>query len=189
MSIIFIDIETTGLPKLEKFNKYYHPSLSKYYDSSRMIELGYQVFNEEGNLVLEENDIILNDFDILNSHIHGITKKEIKNKGILLESSLNKLLENVKDCSKIIAHNIKFDYNILLSELYRFKNNSKLINKLESLEKICTMKLGKKILKLKKNPKLVYLYETIFDKKITQTHRALEDTRLCSSCYYHISNL
>ena len=96
MSIIVLDIETTGLPKTKKYNSYYRSSLTNYYDSSRIIQLGYQIFDQNGRLILEEDDLILNDYEITNSHIHGITPDEIKTKGITIKESFDKLYKNIK---------------------------------------------------------------------------------------------
>ena len=38
-------------------------------------------------------------------------------------------------------------------------------------------------LNLPKNPKLVDLYFSLFDKTIEQEHRSLSDCRICKACY------
>ena len=45
---------------------------------------------------------------------------------------------------------------------------------------------GKQALNIKKNPKLSNLYFELFNKKVVQSHRALDDTKLCSKCYYNM---
>ena len=49
-SIIFLDTETTGIPIMEGYNKYYDPKELKYYKNSRIIELGYVITKEETKL-------------------------------------------------------------------------------------------------------------------------------------------
>ena len=95
---------------------------------------------------------------------------------------LKQLEEDLNYVDTIVAHNLLFDYNIILSECYRL-NMHTLINKLESLNKSCTMKLGRKVMGLGKYPKLSVLHEFLFQKKIVQEHRALSDVFFCLDCY------
>ena len=47
MNIIVLDTETSGLPIQKKFNDYYDPIFTKYYDSSRIIEIGYIIYTHK----------------------------------------------------------------------------------------------------------------------------------------------
>ena len=185
MCKLFIDIETTGLPILKKYNNYHNPNNLKYYENSRIIEIGYQIYDNDRTLLLENDQLIKVNKTINNSDIHGITNNDLDNNGIEFNVFCDDFKKHIVKCDTIIAHNIKFDYNIILSELYRI-NNIELITKLESMLKQCTMILGKQALNIKKNPKLSNLYFELFNKKVVQSHRALDDTKLCSKCYYNM---
>jgi DNA polymerase III epsilon subunit-like protein len=119
---------------------------------------------------------------IENSHIHGITQELAEKNGIKMYEALKELEDDLKFVDTIVAHNLLFDYNIILSECYRLNFNN-LINKIESLNKSCTMKLGRKVMGVGKYPKLSVLYEFLFQKEIVQEHRALSDVLFCLDCY------
>ena len=187
-NIIVIDTETTGLPKTKGFNNYHDPKYSQYYDSSRLIEIGYIIFNNKGEKIKSNSFLIKpNKFLIKNTFIHGITHKDAVTNGIELNEGLNILNEDLNNIKTIVAHNILFDINIILSEAYRCNNNT-LIDNIKDKELECSMKLGKDVLKLSRFPKLTLLYKTLFNKEVVQDHRALSDCILCSECYFKLKN-
>ena len=185
-NIIVIDTETTGLPKTKGFNDYYDPKYLQYYESSRLIEIGYIIFSNKGEKIKSNSFLIKpNKFLIKNTFIHGITHKDANNKGIELNEGLNILNKDLTNINIIVAHNILFDINIILSEAYRCNNNT-LIDNIRSKKLECSMKLGKDVLNLSRFPKLVVLYKTLFNEDIKQDHRALSDCILCSKCYFKL---
>ena len=188
MHLICIDTETTGLPTRKGgFDEYYHYSETSNYDSSRIIEIGYAIFNSHGRIIKKVNHLIKPvNIEIKNSHIHGITQKEAEDKGIKMYDALIELENDLKHVDTIVAHNLLFDYNIILSECHRL-NLINLINKIESLNKSCTMRLGRKL--IGKMPKLSVLYQFLFQKEIVQEHRALSDVLYCLECYIKMMEL
>jgi len=187
-NVLIFDIETTGLPERKGFNNYYEPCETKYYNNSRMIELGYIICSNSGILIKEVDDLIKPDnFSINNSNIHGITNVMANGFGKDINIVLNDLNNDLKNVNTIIAHNINFDYNILLSECYRYLDSEhSIITDLKSKEQICTMKMGKDFLNVYKYPKLVDLHKNLFNRDIKQEHRALSDVKLCAECYYRM---
>ena len=184
-NILFIDLETTGLPLYKSFGNYYPPNFLEKYECSRMIEIGYIIYsNREG--ILKENDSLIkpDNFIITNSRFHGITNEDCKKKGDSINNVLNQLEKDIINFNikTIISHNIKFDINILLSEIYRYKF-LKLFNKIAKLKLECTMLLGQYIMKVNKYPKLIELYKFLFNKSFPQKHRALDDVKCCFKCY------
>ena len=91
----------------------------------------------------------------------------------------------------MIAHNVLFDKNVLLSELYRYKLN-KVINKILSMSVFCTSKGCANITRIKyranifKHPKLCELYEFLFKKEIVPAHDALVDTEVLAECFLEL---
>ena len=82
--IMALDTETTGLcTKPRCFNAFYPYSISKYYDSSRVIQLGCVLYTNSG-LVAESREWLIkpDSFVINNSYIHGITTDEAVQKGL-----------------------------------------------------------------------------------------------------------
>lgn len=181
---LFIDTETTGLPITRKFNDYYPPENNYYYENSRLIEIAYIIYDENKNIVKEVNNLIKPDnFIITNQYIHGISNDNALENGKDISEVLDELNNDLNNIDIIVAHNINFDINIILSECYR-KNKIELIDKLKSIEKECTMEIGKHYMKTYRSPKLVILYEHLFHKSVDQIHRALSDTQICAECYY-----
>ena len=185
-STCFMDIETSGLPITGGFNKYYPFSQTAYYDESRIIELAYIITNSGGNVVLSHSVLIKPDgFKIENSHIHGIKHEDAEREGVSIKEALLKFGEDLKrfNCDKLVCHNINFDKNVLLSETWR-NDVVNVTHTLLCLSEICTMDMGKKLMKVRKCPKLVELYHYLFKETVIQNHRALDDVKLCMKCYF-----
>jgi len=184
MHLICIDTETIGLPTRKGgFDDYYHYSETSKYDSCRIIEIGYVIFNSHGRILKKVNHVIKPiNIKIENSNIHGITQEFAEENGIKMIDALKELEENIKYVDTIVAHNLLFDYNIILSECYRL-NLHNIIGKFESMKKSCTMKLGRLVINNGKFPKLSILHHFLFGKEIVQEHRALSDVLFCFECY------
>ena len=184
MNKIFIDTETTGLPIMIGYNRYHPYYQLEYYDKSRMVELGYIVYDANNVKIKEYNKLIKpNNFEINNSNIHGITNEQAINEGVNINEALLELEEDLKQADTLIAHNINFDINIILSEASRAKH-SKLVECLHKKVKKCTFKISQDI--YKKKFKLVNLYSHLFNKEIVQEHRALSDVKILVDCYLEL---
>ena len=171
-TIMFLDTETTGLPERNA-----SPNEVDKFNNARLIELGYIINKVETvNLVKPDN------FNITNTFIHGISNDMAMNEGKMIKEVLEQLYNDLMKVDTIICHNISFDMNIILSECYRI-NYNELILLIESKNKLCTMAIGKKILKLDKSPKLVELYKMLYNKEVKQEHRSISDCKICSDCY------
>lgn len=186
-SIIFLDTETTGLPIMEGYNKYYDPKEIKYYKNSRIIELGYVITKEETKL---QYSTLVKTKVIKNTDVHGITSEMTRKHGKPIETVLDDLLLhiNTHNVDTIVCHNAPFDISVLLSECYRAEKEF-LAKKLKTLNVICTMETAKTVLTLYKNPKLNDLYELLFKEKHNQDHRALNDAIMCQKCFFKLKAL
>lgn len=183
MKYLFIDTETSGLPQQVNFHTYYHPKHIKYYDNSRLIEIGYIIYDDDNKI--KDNDILIkpDNFIVENTFIHGLSNEMLNNEGNDINEALNILEYDIIDVDVIIAHNIKFDINIILSECYRYKK-SNLIELIKNKKHICTMNMGKNYLNQKLYPKLTILYKKLYNKDVKQIHRALSDAIICKDCYF-----
>lgn len=185
---MFLDTETTGIPQQKSYGKYYEPHYINYYDGARMIELGYMICDDVGNIIKERSFLIKpNGFTIKNTKIHGITTEKATSDGIPIHEALELFYSDLKIVDKIVCHNIDFDIHILLAECYReYRYETEIIKRIKSIPKKCTMEMGKRVFKLKKNPRLVELYRIIFENEPVQEHRALSDVHLCYDCFFNI---
>jgi DNA polymerase III epsilon subunit-like protein len=184
---MILDVETSGLPIVKRFNVYHSPKYLKYYEKSRLVELGYSMYSIDKEKISDTTTLIKpDDFTITNHDIHGITHENAKTNGVLISNAFSKLEKDMDEVGAIVGHNIMFDITIILSECYRH-GFSTLIDKILTKQLICTMKLGKQYLKLERNPSLLVLHRTLFKKYIVQTHRALDDVNLCAECYFYMT--
>ncbi len=194
MRIAFIDLETTGLPKQAKFDEYPHYTQLKSYDNARIVQLALLVYDidektQEGTLVSEHVYVVKPDgFEIRNAHIHRISDAMAKFAGIPFADVVSKILADMATCDVLIAHNILFDRNVLLSELHRYKLND-LIYKINSMKYFCTSKGCTNITKIRynmlefKQPRLGELYKFLFKKEMVDAHDALVDTKALVECF------
>ena len=184
MNKMFIDTETSGLPNLISFNKYYPYYELKHYDSSRMIELAYIIYDSNNNKIKEFNKLIKpNNFIVTNTEIHGITNEMLNEQGESINDVLNELNKDLQTVDVIIAHNMIFDMNIILSEASR-NNQKTLINTIFNKQKKCTLRYSFDF--FKKRLKLTKLYEQLFNNEIIQEHRALSDVKMLIDCYLEL---
>jgi len=123
---MFLDIETSGLPKTIGYNNYHSYKLKKHYDSSRIVQISWIITDENGNRIKVRNYTVKpNGFTIPKEvvRIHGITTEYATQKGINIKVVFNKLMKDLTHVKEVFAHNMLFDANILFSEVYRNKRN------------------------------------------------------------------
>lgn len=176
---IVIDTETTGL-----------------YKGSRLVQLGWIVFDKNGNK-LSENEYLIKpvNYTIPESAIaiHKITTEQAIEKGFLPQEVLSYFMNDIfKPNTLLIGHNIEFDIRVLETEL-------KLLNifpKNLPISTYCTMRSTKNICKIPsanyrdfKIPKLIELYRHLFKKGVTNAHNALADCRATAECFFELKRL
>jgi DNA polymerase-3 subunit alpha len=181
--VMVIDTETSGLPSKRNAN----PSDFHVYDTCRMVQVAWGIYTNDGNLVSEECYMVRpDDFIIPNEviRIHGITNEEAMENGLLINDVLNKLHAALGTVQTIVAHNIKFDEGVVVSELYR-ANAVAIANTWLSKARDCTMLMGSE--PGKKWCKLVDLYQKLFECEPEGTlHRADVDVRACARVYFEL---
>ena len=180
------DTETTGLPKNFKAD------VSDSENWPRLVQLAWQLNNEKGDLLSNDSLIIKPDgFTIpFNSEkVHGISTEIANNNGIDLKEAILKFEKDLKKSKYIIGHNINFDINILGAEYFRLKFKSELTEK----NKIDTGFISKKFCNLKggfggglKMPKLIEMYEILFNQKFSEAHDASYDVNATAKCFFEL---
>ena len=196
---IVIDTETTGLPKSRGFG--HTPSYIEIdkYDECRMVQIAWIICDDHGDIKNQKSYLIKpNGFIIPNSatKIHKITNSDADKNGIPFELMVSELSESVKywKPKKIVSHNLKFDINVLLSELHR-KNYQTMIEAFNRMKGICTMETGKPLCNIIRSnkrgdyvkfPSLAELYKYLFEVEMEVKHEALYDTQKCLECYVEL---
>jgi DNA polymerase III epsilon subunit-like protein len=199
MIVGFLDLETTGLPTTISFYKYHDPTETKYYDTSRIVQIAlitYDFIETDGTVeykMVSEHDYIIKPdrFVIRNAHIHHITQEIADAAGITFAAMIEKIKPDILRCDLLVAHNILFDKNVLLSELHRYSMND-MVHKVLYTKTFCTSVGCRNITRLKKRageykqPKLAELYKFLFDKDAVELHNALNDTRAMVLCFFEM---
>jgi len=203
--IVFLDLETSGLPSTPSFGKYYPYTISSAYSNSRVIQIcliQYTLNNNKWVLTQKINYIIIPEgFIIENDNIHGISQMKALNDGINIINKLNEIISIFDKSELIIGHNIDFDVNILCAELYLLKDKQIDINFIKNIyekPRFCTMKSTIDIVKINnpyykpyyktkyKLPKLCELYKFVFNKEMDNAHDAYYDTVNCAECFFKL---
>lgn len=183
MRILFFDTETTGLP----IN--WDAPVDKLDNWPRLVQLAWQVYDLNENILEEHNYIIKPDgFKISSeaSAIHKITTEIATETGVDLLTILKVFSSSVKNSDLMVAHNYNYDYNIMGSELLR----NGLKNDLKEKEHICTMEESTDFCKIPgpygyKWPKLEELYYMLF-KESFNAHNALDDIKATARCFWDL---
>ena len=118
MKYLFIDTETTGLPK----DRNSSPMESDKWP--RLVSVAY-ILCEERIIVDKDYFIIKPNGFIIPSEstkVHGITTADAISKGCTLSDVLDCIKSKIDECAIIIGHNVAFDINVLDSEFYRYNN-------------------------------------------------------------------
>jgi DNA polymerase III epsilon subunit-like protein len=103
---LFIDTETTGRPFIDPCVK--------------LVQLAYSLYDENYNRIDNFCSLIKpSGFQIPEESIkkHGITTERALTEGKDLKEVLERFLPSLKKATHIVAHNIKFDINIMKTEL------------------------------------------------------------------------
>ncbi len=198
------DTETTGLPARKSYSDYYPPEKLEKYDRSRIVSIAWILFSDSETFakhyyVIKPNGFVIDDRSKA-TEIHGITQEIADKDGVDLLSVLKALYIDLSRCETLVAHNLQFDKNILLSEIHRLLQQEgspdptleKLLASYLSKKEFCTMKKTINIVgALNKNGRLKYprldeLHTHYFGTNVLNAHNALADTEACCRCFLAI---
>jgi len=197
-----IDTETSGLPARRNAD----PKQIKYFEKCRMVSICWIVLDKENNIQKKVHHIIKPEGFVIPQeviNIHGITNEKAAISGIPIEFVATALLDDLNQFkpTRLVAHNIKFDYAVIMSELYRLTTmatSQVLTNILNTLKKKCTMEAGTPICAIPspwgkdkfKYPSLKELHDHLYPgTDMVVKHDALYDTEKCVECYLKIKSI
>jgi DNA polymerase III subunit epsilon len=153
-----------------------------------IIQFAYVICNENGDILEEYNKYwnTINPISEKSITIHNITPDFLHEHGINPNKELLFIDNKMKNCDKIIAHNINFD-------LKAINYTQQILNIPITLYKntFCTMKESKNFVGLcnekgwLKWPKLIELYRFLGqDIDTNKLHDALQDVKVLKDCYF-----
>ena len=178
MKYLFIDTETTGLPKDENLSPMITDNwprlVSVAYilcDERKIVDRNYYIIKPNGFIIPSES-----------TRVHGITTAEAISKGRVLSDVLDSLKPIISGCDFIVGHNVVFDIKVLNSEYYRY--NMTLPVSLKPY--YCTMSLSRDFCSLPNNkyPTLEELYYILKNESISNAHNAMSDTQAAMECFW-----
>lgn len=186
-----LDIETTGLPSLDETGEYYDPSLRLYYSTSRIVSLAWSVYSNSEVIrsryaIARADDVVIDDSSKA-CKINGLTSDKVSQFEVPLQETMLDLAKDLKKCDFLLAHNVGFDYNVLLSEAIGLQCTD-LESSMKSIKKTCSKKEGKKYLSMqglevRHAPSLKRLYSFLFNEEVPNHHHAMADVQACARCY------
>jgi DNA polymerase-3 subunit epsilon len=180
--LLFIDTETSGLPK--NWRKPYSAEGNWPF----CIQVAWIIYTKDRQVLKQENHFIKeNDFKISKSatKIHGITHQFLEANG----QSRNEVLEILsRDVIKfqplVIGHFMEFDFKMLGVDFYR----AEIENPIKKEMTFCTMLATTHMVK---NPvvkffKLGELYQVLFNTTLYNQHNALADAKATADCFFEL---
>lgn len=183
MYLIF-DTETTGLPKN------YNAPLEDLDNWPRLVQLAWQLHNNDGSLISNKNYIVKPvGFDIpFNSQkIHGISTKRALDEGHDLDFVLEEFTKDLGRTEATVGHNVEFDNNIVGAEYLRQQKENELANKntIDTKEEAIdfTALPGGRGGKFKW-PTLTELHIKLFGKGFGDAHDAAYDVDATARCFF-----
>ena len=189
MFLIF-DTETTGLPKR------WDAPISDTNNWPRIVQLAWQLHDDNGVLISNKSYLIKpKDFDIPfeSEKVHGISTMLASENGVIIKTVLKEFLKDLKSSEYLVGHNLKFDINVVASELFRLDIENQLLNKTvldtctENTAKVCKLPGGKS--GKFKYPTLVELYENLFKNKFENAHNASADVEANAMVFFELIRL
>jgi DNA polymerase III epsilon subunit-like protein len=197
MKVLVFDTETSGLPS---------PT-----NTPTIVQFSYVKFDmETGTIEKEVNHIIQQPSGFVipqeSINIHHVTNERCATEGVNILGVLNDFFADVVDCEKIIGHNVSFDIDRVASVLNKMTHSRqpeevrreyqqkmkylsntmvpKLYCTMQSSIELCNLvKTNAKGKSYKKYPKLVELYQKLFDTTPAGLHNSLVDVYACLRCY------
>lgn len=193
--LIFLDTETTGLPKFRNIN-----ALNQRDNWPDIVSVAWSVYNTNGTLLKSAYSVIKPDGWLIPADsikIHGITMEYAEENGRDMREVLNELKDDMAMCESVVAHNIVFDKNVLFNA-YKWRIDMNPWH-IWPRNEICTMIKSESELKipskypkphkLYKSPNLTELYVATFGKEPSGQHNSQKDVEILCEIYWKRWNL
>lgn len=179
---IFLDTETTGVPKV------YGRPVSEVDNYPRLVQLAYIVRDPDGRIVYQHETLIKPvgyEIPAQAAAVHGYNTAMAMEYGHIIEGVLDGLAFWVNRSDLIVGHNISFDLAVLGAEYWRLYDRDFLAGR----QSFCTMQSTIAFVGIPrrggglKYPKLEELHQKLFDEPMGKAHTALQDITNTMKCY------
>lgn len=187
--ILVFDVETTGL--LPKDNR--EPENCPY-----ITQLSYIVWDLELKTAVEMYDTYINvpsevEIKPIITELTGVTRLLLDTRGIAIQDALLRFCRAYADAAVAVAHNLQFDRDMILIEMRRNGIQFPIFTNQLPTSTFCTMRATtiycdlwmemKNGVRLRKWPKLLELYQKLFNETPENLHNSMMDTAVALRCY------
>jgi DNA polymerase III epsilon subunit-like protein len=184
---LFFDTETNGMAKN------FGAPPTDVDNWPRITQLAWQLYDAKENLISEKMSLIKpNGWTVPTDKFfidNNMSTERCDKYGRPINEMLDYFLMDLENADYLVAHNIKFDVNVVGAEFCRLgvKPQKKLI-------KVCTMAESTKYCNIKgprgpKWPSLTELHVKLFGKKFEGAHDALDDVKACAKSFFELKRL
>jgi DNA polymerase III epsilon subunit-like protein len=186
--ITVFDTETTSLaPERSK------PHHTDAWERCRVVQVAWEKYTHDGQLVEQKCVVVQPSYEFESEagalEAHGITREKAM-LGITHEEYIQLMCDLLDDTEILVAHNIHFDVNVTISELYRSPKGRMHVAKWNQVYKECTHKMATNEFGYEKTDdnKLPHVYHKCKLPPMDNItlHQADDDVRLCSAIYFHL---
>ncbi|MBY5957871.1 hypothetical protein KUV50_07005 [Membranicola marinus] len=183
--ILLFDTSAAGKPK--SYKKPYTDT----FNWPRMIHISWLAYDDEGNLVEDENHLIKNhalEIPEKSLRLHKLDLNQIEEEGKDIEEVLNKFKTVVDKAEYIFSFNLNYNENVVGAEYVRHGIN----HRLHHSEKYCLMQESTYFCKLEgrdgryKWPTLTELHVACFDAGYAGPNNARNDVLATTKCFNHL---
>lgn len=199
------DTETTGLIPKNSGCPWSEPE-----GYPRVFQFAYIRVDDEGNILEKVSEFIKPDgWEIPSGEgaefweSHGYTTEKCMKEGVDLKELLHKFISSISNSTYLVAHNLKFDRGVILSEISRY--GIEVPKDFKSPELLCTMLSSINYVKAPhskenqekweflrntyKYPKLEELYMKLFGEELVGAHDAYVDLLATYRCLKELQKL
>lgn len=187
---IFFDTETTGLPKN------YKAPMTDIENWPRIIQLAFQVYNENKELIFQYESLVKPDGWVIPDGKfwieNGFTQEKQEKEGVPISEVLDVFIKYHDMCDYLIAHNIGYDYNVLGAEFIRASKRCQRRGD-NKLKHLCTKELSTKYCQIPpfrygtyKWPNLTELHQKLFNCNFSGAHQADDDVAATAKCFFEL---
>ena len=181
MKVIVFDCETSGIPLAYDYTKLV------YFTDARLLQLGYLIFDVDTQELITARDILCT--PPTPSTICPVADLYTSGRAtVCVKDALIEFVNHITSDTILVAHNLRFDMNIILSEIFRLGATNQLditttmeyITRISTCKHICTYQAKFKL-------KLIHLYQRLFGREFIQVHDALQDVMATTACFLALS--
>jgi hypothetical protein len=152
--------------------------------TSDIIQLSYIIYDKNNKEIKSSNKYIKDRIvDNFLFNIHGISSDYLKENGEDFDKVMINFVNDMNNCEIVLGHNVISDIKHIRSNIEKFKINIK-YDVFDKKEIMDTMKLGKTMFNLNKNPSLTELTRITLKVDMTnEAHNAYNDCKFTAQCY------